>query len=89
MLGATKIDICSVTSLLDYLSTHSNTPGPLFVNSDDSPLHRRQFVLSVQLALYQAGVSGDLFNGHSFGIEASTSASHAGIPETTIKILGR
>ena len=42
----------------------------------------------VQRALTQAGVNGELFNGHSFRIGAATSANQAGILETTIKILG-
>ena len=89
MLGATKTEVCPVAAILDYLGTRGNTPGPLFINSDGSPLRRRQFVLSVQRALGQAGVNGELFTGHSFRIGAATSANQAGVPETTIKILGR
>ena len=88
-LGATKLEVCPVAAVLDYLSVRGNAPGPLFRNGDRSPLHRRQFVLRVQGALTQAGVSGELFNGHSFRIGAATSASQAGVSETTIKILGR
>ena len=88
-LGATKLEICPVAAVLDYLSLRSDAPGPLFRNGNESPLRRRQFVLQVQGALMQAGVSGELFNGHSFRIGAAMSASQAGIPETTIKTLGR
>ena len=77
-----------MAAVLDYLSVRGNAPGPLFRNGDGSPLRRRQFVLRVQGALTQAGVSGELFNGHSFRIGAATSASQAGVSETTIKILG-
>ena len=86
---ATKTEICPVPAILDYLGACTNAPGPLFANSDGSPLYRRQFVSRVQQALTQAGVNGDLFNGHSFRIGAATSARQAGVPETTIKILGR
>ena len=83
-LGATKTEVCPVAVILDYLGTHGNMPGPLFINSDGSPLCRRQFVHSVQRALTQAGVNGELFNGHSFRIGAATSANQAGNPETTV-----
>ena len=86
-LGGTKTEVCPVAAILDYLGTRGNTPGSLFINSDGSPLRRRQFVLSVQRALVQAGVNGELFNGHSFRIGAATSANQAGVPETMIKIL--
>ena len=46
-------------------------------------------MLKVQQALQQIGVIGHHFNGHSFKIGAATSASQVGVPETTIKILGR
>ena len=42
-------------------------------------------MLNVQRALGQAGVNGELFNGHSFRIGAATSANQAGIPETMIR----
>ena len=42
----------------------------------------------VQCAVTQAGVYGELFNGHSFRIGTANSANQAGIPETMIKILG-
>ena len=85
-LGATKTEVCLVAAILGYLGTHGNTPGPLLINSDGSPLCRRQFVHSLQCAFTQAGVNGELFNGHSFRIGAATSANQAGIPKTTIRI---
>ena len=71
------------------MQARGGAPGPLFINTDGSPLRRKQFVLRVQAALTQAGVKGEHFNGHSFRIGAATSASQAGVAESTIKVLGR
>ena len=89
VLGATHSHICPVSALAEFLHRRGSAPGPLFCNEDGSPLHRRQFVSQVQSALTTAGLPGADFNGHSFRIGAATAASQAGIPETTIKILGR
>ncbi len=89
VLGATEADLCPVAALLDYLSSRGDSPGPLFVFSDGSPLHRSRFVQEVQRALSASGLTGLNFNSHSFRIGAATSAGAAGVPESTIKVLGR
>ena len=89
VLGATGVELCPVAALLDFLGKRGGSPGPVFINADATPMRRRQFVSKVQEALTVAGVNGGDFNGHSFRIGAATSASQAGIPETTIKTLGR
>ena len=88
-LGATSEELCPVAAILDFLAARWNTPGALFINSDGTPMRRRQFVSKIQHALHLAGVNERHFNGHSFRIGAATSASQAGVPETTIKLLGR
>ena len=88
VLGATGSDLCPVAALLDYLSSRGDGPGPLFMFSDDSPLHRSRFVQEVQQALSASGLIGLNFNSHSFRIGAATSAGAAGVPESTIKVLG-
>ena len=88
-LGSTKTDLCPVAALLDYLDKRGAGPGPLFLGADSIPLHRQAFVREVQKALCTVGIDGTLFNGHSFRIGAATSASAAGVAETTIKALGR
>ena len=88
-LGSTGSDLCPVMAILDYLALRGNCPGPVFMLADQQPLHHHKFVLEVQQALSAAGVEGRLFNSHSFHIGAATSASAAGVPETTIKGLGQ
>ena len=88
-LGSTGLDLCPVSALLDYLVVRGDGAGPLSQLEDGRPLHRRLFTQQVQQALSMAGLDGSQFNGHSFRIGAATTASGAGIPETTIKHLGR
>ena len=75
--------ICSVAALLDYLARRGRTPGPLF------QLGRRTFATNVQQALTSSGLDGRQFNSHSFRIGAATTASAAGLEDSTIKHLGR
>ena len=88
-LGATGQDICPVSALLDYLGKRGGALGPLFLLENGTPLRRRYFVSQIQSPLSSAGIHGSSFNGHSFRIGAATTASAAGIPEATIKVLGR
>ena len=85
VLASTSKDICPVLALLDYLGSRGSAPGPLFAHPDLQPLRRHTFVEQVQQDLTAAGVEGSQFNGHSFRIGAATSASAAGVAETTIK----
>ena len=78
-----------MAALLDYLSLRGDIPGPLFIQQDGRPLHHALFVQKVQEALSATGLKGINFNSHSFHIEAATAAGSVGVPETTIKILGR
>ena len=88
-LGTTSQELCPVAAILDFLAARGNIPGALFLNGDGTPMRRRQFVGKIQHALHLAGVNERHFNGHSFRIGAATSASQAGVPKTTIKLLGR
>ena len=46
-------------------------------------------VAAVRNALSSAELDVTLFNGHSFRIGAATSAALAGVPDSTIKLMGR
>ena len=89
ILGSTGQEVCPVSALLDYLGKRGGSPGPLFRLENGAPLRRCYFVSQVQSILSTAGVHGPNFNGHSFRIGAATTASAVGIPEATIKVLGR
>ena len=88
-LGRTGGTVCPVAALLAYLAIRPLTPGPLFLLESGSPLSREALVASVCHTFTTAGLDVSRFNGHSFRIGAATTASLAGILDSTIKALGR
>ena len=87
VLGTTNSDLCPVAALLDYLVLRGQIPGAPFCLEDGRPLKRRVFTASVQQALTSSGLIGTQFNGDRIG--AATTASVVGLPDSTIKSLGR
>ena len=87
--GKTGSILCPVSSLLAYLAIRPATPGPLFLLRSDVPLSREILVRTVRSALSSTGIDASLFHGHSFRIGAATTASYAGLRDSTIKMLGR
>ena len=49
--GATSLELCHVTAILNFLAAWGNIPGALFLNGDGTPMRRRQFVGKIQHAL--------------------------------------
>ena len=88
-LGATKNPLCPVMAMLAYLAIRGSAAGPLFIRSNGSPLTRSFLVDSLKTALSQCGIDPAKYNGHSFRIGAATTAAACGIPDATIKMLGR
>ena len=88
-LGLTGDTLCPVAALLAYLAIRPSTPGPLFLLQSGDPLSRQVLVTAVRNALSSTGLDVTLFNGHSFRIGAATSAALAGVPDSTIKLMGR
>lgn len=89
MLKKTGRLICPVQALVDYLLVRPNREGALFLQEDGSPFTKDQMIKAVRTALLQAGLSPDLFAGHSFRIGAATTAAAAGVPAHIIKFMGR
>ena len=88
-LGKTGSILCPVSSLLAHLAICPATPGPLFLFRSGAPLSREILVRAVRSALSSTGIDASLFHSHSFRIGAATTASFAGLPDSTIKMLGR
>lgn len=88
-LGRTGDILCPVSALLAYLAIRPPTPGPLFLLQSGNPLSRQALITAIRNALSSAGLDVSLFNGHSFRIGAATSAALAGVPDSTIKLMGR
>ena len=83
-----KQDLFPVRALVQYLHLRGSNPGPLFLLSDDTPLTRQWLASSIRSIFSSAGVLG-CFSGHSFHIDAATSAASCGVPDHLIKTLGR
>ena len=89
-LGRTASVICPVATILSFLAVcPSHLTGPLLRFLDGSTLTRTFLISAVKRALVTAGIDSTRYSGHSFRIGAATSAALAGMPNHTIKMLGR
>ena len=88
-LDHTYHDICPVSALLAYIVHRGQDRGPLFTNSDGFSLSRQKLVSEVHSALVTDGLDGNGFTGHSFRIDAATTAKAKGVSDSTVKTLGR
>ena len=88
-LGVTGCDLCPVAAVLDYMVRRGSSEGPFFTFADGSFLTRDRLVRAVREALRSAGVDSSSYAGHSFRIGAATTAARQGVPDSTIKMLGR
>ena len=84
-IGATGNDLCPVRLMHRYLSVHPFRQGPLFVLSATRFITRVDMVNLLTRCL--PGLSN--INTHSFRIGGASAAASAGIPDSTIQILGR
>ena len=88
-LGATDNDLCPVAAILEYVAIRGDSPGPFFRFADETPLTKARFISRVRDALTRAGFPCQNYAGHSFRIGTATTASAAGIEDSTIQALGR
>ena len=88
-IGRTGDDLCPVAALMAYLAVRGMKQGPLFQTKDGQPVSREFVVDNVRQALQALGLESTHYAGHSFRIGAATTAAERGIPDSTIKVLGR
>ena len=90
-VGATGKDLCPVRAMVHYLSLRGTTPGFLFryVYMNGKLLTKDKLVSKMRAVLMNAGIDSSKYAGHSFIIGAATTAASQGIPDSTIKMLGR
>ena len=88
-IGATSTELCPVAAVIDYMLARGNKEGPLFSWQNGHFLTRQRFVKAVREVLTGAGLQALDYAGHSFRIGAATTAAQCGLPESTIKMLGR
>ena len=81
---------CPVRALQTYLSrAPTDYAGPLFCYSNGVPLSRSQFTKERRILLAQGGHHPAHYAGHSFRIEAATTAASQGLLHWLIQTLGR
>ena len=85
-IGSTENDLCPIKAMLAYLAHRGPKAGLLFQFED---LTRDRFVRHGKSVLSAAGVSCKHYSGNSFWIGAASTAASRGIPDATIKTLGR
>ena len=90
-VGPSAPEVCPVISMAAYFAGSPASPTDhLFVYDNGIPLRRASFVNDVRHLLAVAGTANlQLYAGHSFRIGAATSAALCGIPEWTIRAMGR
>ena len=74
---------------VEYLSLRGNTPGPLFLNSDISPVSRTHFAELLSVSLKACGLDSTRYKGHSFRNGAASFAAERGMSDAQIRALGR
>ena len=86
-VGRGSSSICPVAAIGNFLALRGGAPGSLFCYADGRPLSRQQLSSSVQSTLHSAGYTVS-YSGHSFCIDAATTAAARGVPDHLIKTLG-
>ena len=88
-LGKTGQSICPVAALLSYVALRGQSPGPLFMFRDGSPLSKPKLLFHLRQALEQQGLDCAGITGHSFRIGAASTAARVGLEDSIIQTLGR
>ena len=91
-LGVTGVDICPVAAILSYMIHCSvmarGKQSSFFCFSNGRALTRDCFVQELRVAISAGGIDASAYTGHSFRIDAATTAAVCGLPESLIKTLG-
>ena len=82
------MQVCSVKSILPYLTLRSDGDGGPLSMTSQMPLTRQHFSKALSTILKQIGLDDQKYNTHSFCIGAATSAKDAGVSDSHIKVLG-
>ena len=84
-VGVIQDDVCPVTALHRYHSSHLSCQGPLYVFSSSVFLTRNHITSLLRTCFPNAPT----INSHSFRIGGASAAASAGVANSTIQILGR
>ena len=89
VVGVTGSPLCPVSVILTYIAARGSSPGPFFLDSRGKAILKPWFVAQVRSILSTIGIPAHQYAGHSFRIGAATTASLAGIQDSTIQALSR
>ncbi len=81
--------LCPVRAMKDFLEIRAPVSGPLFLHFNQDPLTMGQVSAILKKSVGVVGLPVDDFSPHSFRIGAATSAAIRGVPEDSIKLMGR
>ena len=84
-IGYVGNNVCPVNRLLAFLNVHPSMEGPLFTFQDGSFLTRQAVADLLKLSLPNVRY----VNSHSLRIGGASAAASAGVPDSTIQIMGR
>ena len=88
-IARTGSSMCPVRAIKKYCQVRPNMAGPLFCTSTGQYLTQAMMSRLVKNTLKANNINSDRYSSHSFRIGAATTAASAGIPDWTIKTLGR
>ncbi|KAI8515695.1 hypothetical protein Bbelb_065080 [Branchiostoma belcheri] len=80
---------CPVGNIRQYLQLRGGGPGYLFLAQNASPVTSDYFAKVLHACVIQTNLDPHRYTPHSFRIGAATQAALQGVPDTTIRRLGR
>jgi len=86
-IGLGRPPLCAVHSVMTYLASRGDVPGPLFLFQNGQPLSRALLMDWLRQILASVNIPGNFFS-HSFRIRAATVAARNGVPDHLIQALG-
>lgn len=88
-VGRSHNALCPVSAMLAFSGVREGMVEALFRFQDGGVLTRDCFVGHIREVLSKAGLDARNYEGHSFRSGAATTVARWGIPDATIKLLGR
>ena len=89
ILNPTGTEVCPIKAMISYLKVRTNLTKYIFSHINGKPLTRYQFGAVLSKVIKALRMSHDNYRTHSFRIGAASWLASKGIPDKTIKKMGR
>ena len=91
VIGKTNSPLCSISAMVAFLNSRPSSfdSGPLFIYVCGAFLTREKLTRETRLLISKGGLDSSEFAGHSFRIDAATTAVSPNLPPWLIKVRGR